>query len=775
MKRFGAWVFAILLGTIGAALVIGGAILIGAGGSFYYALAGLLVLASAVQLVRRRNRSAAIAYAALLAGTLAWSLWEAGLDGWALAPRLIGPAVLGLPFLFLRTGEGGVRLDRRLVGLALLAIAATLGIAAGLSVETGDAPPTLPMPGIAGATEWRNWGNTIGGSRFVPASQITTANADKLQLAWRFDSDAARQPIPSFEGTPLAADERLYVCLQPGIVAALDQDSGKQIWRYTMPGYDRVDFGKIWGGKCRGVSYYEAPGAVPECAKRILFGAPDGTLKAIDAATGQTCRSFGKDGSADLLEGMGLARDDLKTLPSSPPAIVNGVVVVGQTVTDMGSLDAPSGVVRGYDALTGALKWAWDVGRPGQTLLKPGETYTRASPNAWGPISGDEALGLVFVPTGNTLPDYFGGMRTPLQEKYSTSIVALDVATGAVRWSFQTVHHDIWDYDVAAQPVTVDLPGPNGTIPALIAPTKLGQMFVLDRRTGRPVDPVVERKVPQGGVPGERLSPTQPHTTGFPSLSGPDIGEKDTWGITPLDQMWCRIRLRKAIYQGQFTPTGFKDTLMFPGTAGGINWGSVTIDPERGLMMVNALRFANFGRLIPRQLAPKSGFGGGEGYVLFEMAGTPYVFAQAPFMSPLGVPCQMPPYGTIHVFDLKTRKPVWSKSFGTAAQSGPLGISSMLPIRMGVPNLGGSVATSGGVAFIAASQDRRLRAYDIGTGRELWSFPLPAVAAATPRTYVSAKTGRQYVVIQAGGHYAFPGPQAAAIMAFALPGSGSAQ
>lgn len=384
-------------------------------------------------------------------------------------------------------------------------------------------------------------------------------------------------------------------------------------------------------------------------------------------------------------------------------------------------------------------------------------------------MSGDERLGLVFIPTGGSLPDYYGGQRQAVLDRFGTSIVAIEVATGKVRWTFQAVHHDVWDYDMPAQPVVVDLPDGHGVRPALIVPTKSGQIFVLDRRDGKPIDPVVERAVPQSDVPGERTAASQPFTTGFPSLAGPTLKESDAWGLTPLDQLWCRIRFRKVRYEGLYTPIGLTDTLIYPGTAGGINWGSVSIDEKRGLMMVNTLRFANIGRLIPRKDVPPGPFGGRKGNVIFEQAGTPYAFAQEPFMSMLGIPCQRPPYGTVHVFDLRTRKQVWSRSLGTSARSGPLGIPTLLPIRMGVPNMGGSIVTAGGLAFIAAAQDRLLRAYDISTGRELWSAPLPSVGAATPMSYVSPKTGRQYVVIAAGGHFGIPGPAGGSILAFALP------
>ncbi len=770
MGRVVVWALTVILAIIGLGLLAGGAVLITDGGSPYYLVAGIAILASALALLRR-SRAAPLIYAGLLIMTLAWSLWEVGLDGWQLAPRLITLALVGLLFM-IRPVTAMPAMSRWWIAGPVLAIVAVIGLAFGLQAELSSGSPLTAAAAAYSAarpTEWRNWGNTVGGTRYVPVSQIDTGNVRRLELAWRYDSRRPPQAIPSFEATPLAADGRLYVCLQPGIVAAIDQDTGREIWRYTMPDFAKIDFSKLWGGKCRGVSYYEAPHPLPDCPKRILFTRPDGYLMAIDAATGRVCPSFGDDGAADLRVGMGdWPPVAITAMPSSPAAIVNGVAVIGQSVSDLGSLDAPSGVIRGYDAETGALRWAWDAGRPDRTLLQPGETYTRDTPNAWGVLSGDDELGLVFVPTGNSLPDYFGGMRWKFAEPVSSSIVAIDVATGKVRWTFQTVHHDLWDYDVGAQPVAVNLPGPNGVTPALLAPTKLGQIFVLDRRTGRAIDPVVERPVPQGAVPEERTSKTQPFTTGFPSLSGPELRERNMWGLTPLDQLWCRIRFLRARYEGPFTPVATRDTLFYPGTAGGIDWGSVSVDTERGLVAVNTLRFANFGRLVARKDAPTSE-GGGGGWVIFQMVGTPYIFAETPFMSPLQVPCQAPPYGTMNVLDLKTRKLLWSKPLGTAASSGPFGAPSRLPLRMGVPNMGGSVVTAGGLVFIAAAQDRMLRAYDIGNGRELWSATLPAVAAATPMTYVSSRTGRQYVVIAAGGHYGIPGPPGGAVLAFALP------
>jgi membrane-bound PQQ-dependent dehydrogenase (glucose/quinate/shikimate family) len=773
MARIVIWLFAVILAVVGIILLAGGVVLILEGGSVYYVAAGAASLAAAFALLRRSGR-VMIIYGGLLVVTLIWGLWEVGLDGWALAPRLLGPAVLGLLLLTISVGKLTGPVSRWWVGGPALAILATIGFAGGVAVYGDDGPharaAAAVLPASASPVEWRHWGQSVTGTRHVSSDQINAGNVDRLELAWRFDSDLPPQLYPSFEVTPLAADGRLYLCIHPGVVVALDQDTGTQIWRYTTPAIAKMDYTKVFGGKCRGVSYFEAPAPVEDCQKRILFTTPDGYLRAVDTETGKLCPSFGEAGSVDLHAGLELAgsRQAVVAMPSSPPAVINGVAVIGQTVSDLASRDAPSGVIRGYDAVTGALRWAWDAARPDQPL-GPGETYSRATPNAWGVLGGDEKLGLVFVPTGNSPPDYYGGMRSAALDRFATSIVALDVATGALRWSFQTVHHDLWDYDLAAQPVAVDLPGSDGDTPALLVPTKLGQIFVLDRRDGKPIDHVVEKTVPRDGVPGERVAPTQPFTTGFPSLAGPDLTEIDMWGITPLDQMLCRIAFRKAKYEGKFTPVGTRNTIMYPGTAGGINWGSVTVDRARGLVVVNALRFANFGRLIPRDQAQVGGFGGAEGTAIFEQAGTPYVFAQSTFMSPLGVPCQRPPYGTISAFDLKTRKLVWTKSLGTSAKSGPFGIPALLPIRMGVPNMGGSISTAGGIVFIAAAQDRLLRAYDTASGRELWQAPLPAVGVATPMSYVSPKSGRQFVVIAAGGHYGVPGPAAGAIMAYALP------
>lgn len=760
-RGFATWFFAAVLTVIGMTLAYGGVVLAAAGGSWYYIVTGLAVLVSAFGLFRRK-RYGYWAFGAMLVWTIVWSLFESGLNAWALMPRIVAPAVVGL-FLTLPSIRRAVGAPRIIVAAPSLVGLALVG-AAVIRAETAESGlPSAARVVVAGnaAGEWREWGQSLSGARYAAVDQINLDTVHDLKQAWRFDADFPRGATPSLEAAPLAVDGRLYMCLESGTAVALDQDSGKQIWQYQR----LAAKSPLRGWKCRGVAYYVAKVSGPHCARRLFLTVASGELVAIDADTGRACSGFAHKGIADLKAGMGPMASD-EALPTSPPTVVNGVVVVGQSISDFSSFTAPSGVIRGYDAETGALRWAWDAGRPGQTKLKPGEIYTRDTPNAWGVFSGDEKLGLVYVGTGNSPPDYYAGFRSKIADEFTDNVVAIDVATGLLRWSFRTVNHDLWDYDLAAQPVAVDLPGAQG---ALIVPTKRGEIFVLDRRTGKPIDPVIEKPVPQGGVKGSWTAPTQPYTTGFPSVAGADLREADMWGLTPLDQMACRIAFRKANYKGQFTPITTQPTLTYPAVGGGINWGSVSIDTQRGLMAVNTLHFANLNRLVPqdRNNSVKGGFEGG--VIMFPQTGTPYSFASFPFLSPIFAPCQQPPYGVLSVFDIKSRKLLWSKPLGTAAGSGPLGIASHLPLTMGAPNFGGSLVTAGGLLFIAASQDRTLHAYDIGNGRELWNARLPAVGAAMPISYVSPRTGRQYIVIAAGGHFAIPGPDANAIVAFALP------
>ena len=466
---------------------------------------------------------------------------------------------------------------------------------------------------------------------------------------------------------------------------------------------------------------------------------------AVNKETGLLCRDFGTGGEIDLLEGMGDVKPGFYFV-TSPPTIANDVLVLGGWVMDNQETQEPSGVVRGFNPLTGELVWAWDMGReerPG--LPAAGETYTRGTPNVWSLTSADEELGLVYVPTGNATPDYWGGHRSEAMEKYSSSVVALDARTGRVRWHFQTTHHDIWDYDVPSQPTLLDLPVDGVIRKAVIVPTKRAQIFLLDRETGEPIADVAELPVPQTDLPDETTVPTQPFSIGMPRFDYDMLTERDMWGITPFDHAVCRTQFKKMRYEGPLTPPTTGDgTLYYPGVAGGINWGGVAVDEVNHLMVVNALHNPSVVRLIPNEQLQGNEFLGVGG----AQAGTPYGVYSFFFLSPLFAPCLRPPYGELAVVDLASREILWRRPLGTAKDMGPLGLATGLPLPMGMYyNLAGSVATGGGLIFNGNVVDSTMRAIDIFTGEEVWTDSLPGSSTATSMTYVSPTTGKQYVLV----------------------------
>jgi len=768
-------VFTLLLGAVMAA---GGVRLVFAGGSLYYLVAGLALVISALLLWQCRRAGAILLWLTICA-TWLWALGEVGLNAWALAPRVTILSVLGLLLLWGRDtrARGGGRL--RWWVTAGVAVALGAGFMAAQKAGTPAGGTAAPAAGPAIATEWPSWGNAPGGSRYAQVEQLTPANVAGLKVAWTFATGATPHsggaPALAFEATPLKIGNTLYACSPHNLVFAIDAVSGRQIWRYDP----KVDETGLAFANCRGVAYAKLTDIAPgqPCVERLYMGTIDARLVAIDARTGRTCADFGDNGQVSMRRNVG-GHEKIYYYHTSVPVVSGKVVVIGSYGLDGQTTNQPSGVIRAYDLRTGALAWDFDPADPARaTPLGPDETYVPGTPNSWSVSSTDEALGLVYVPFGVATPDYYGGERSPAGEAYSNTIVALDNQTGLPRWSFQVVHHDVWDYDIASQPVLTDVRLGKATVPALITVSKTGQTFMLDRRTGKPLAGVVEKPVPQGGAPGEHLSPTQPFSVGMPHFSGDRLREAQMWGLTPLDQLWCRIEFNKYRYDGMFTPPSLKGSIQYPGFAGGVNWGSVSVDEGRRLLIVNSLNLATRSTLITPQEARARGMapagGGHKTSPEAVRAGVPqlgarYAVLNGVLMSPLGVPCLQPPYGEISAVDLDSRKLVWRKPLGNADRMGPMGLASRLPFPFGLPTVGGAITTSGGLTFIAATPDKRIRAYETASGRLLWQADLPANGNANPMTYIGAD-GRQYVVIAAGGSGALATNEKNILVAFALP------
>jgi len=639
-----------------------------------------------------------------------------------------------------------------------------------LACGPSDDRPSTPEAEPLRATEWPHYGGDAGGLRYTPLQEITPRNVRDLEIAWVHrsgDLSDGRGEVASttaYEATPILVDGTLYICTPFNRVLALDPQTGEERWAYD-PG---IDLRGRYANQlvCRGVASWRDPereSGAP-CARRIFSATNDARLIALDAATGAPCAEFGQAGQVDLNTGTGEQKWLGEYQVTSPPVLARDLVVVGSAVSDNSRTDAPSGVVRAYDARSGALRWAWDPVPEGFEggLRSESSDYWLGTANVWAPMSVDEERDLLFLPTGNTAPDFFGGHRGEL-DTFASSVVALRASTGEPVWHFQTVHHDLWDFDVPAQPTLFPLERGGGSRPALVQATKMGHLFVLDRETGTPLFPVEERPVPQGGVAGETLSPTQPFPLKPPPLVRHDLQPEDAWGLTPWDRAACRERLAALRFEGPFTPPSLQGTLMVPGNAGGSNWGGVAVDPERQLVIANVSDLAWMVKLLPgadfereRQANP--------GVEIAPQRGTPFAMRRELVLSPLGLPCSPPPWGTLAAVDLASGEIRWQVRLGTARDIAPI----PLPIEVGTPNLGGPLATASGLVFIAAAMDDYLRAFDVSSGEELWKARLPAGGQATPMSYRGAD-GRQYVVIAAGGHARAGTTLGDALVAFALP------
>ena len=600
---------------------------------------------------------------------------------------------------------------------------------------------------------WPVYGGDPGGTRYSRLKQIDRGNVTKLHVAWTYHTHALDPATDlnekaAFEATPILYEGCLYLSTPYDQVIALDPATGEEKWKYDPDIDRRASYSEVTS---RGVSAWADSKAAPDaaCRSRIFIGTIDARLIALDARTGKPCSGFGNHGSVDLTKGIAL-RDRGDYQVTSPPAIAGDLVITGSSIGDNRAVDVERGVVRAFDARTGELRWAWDP----IPWAEKQKTRTGAA-NAWSVFSVDAARGLVFVPTGSASPDFYGGER-PGDNANANSVVALEAATGKLVWGFQVVHHDLWDYDVAAQPSLVTF----HDRPAVAVTTKMGYVFVLDRETGKPLHRVGELPMPASDVPGEKASPTQPGTS-FRELVPQKMGPADAWGLTEEERLQCRAWISSLRAEGMFTPPSQQGTLMVPGNVGGVNWGGAAIDPEHNLLIANTNRLPFVVRLIPREKlsgevdqARKNRLDGEFG----RQTKAPYAMYRQPLLGgPRHVPCINPPWGAIVALDLnKGSKLKWETPLGSMAPGLPPGSL----------NLGGPIVTAGGLVFTAAAMDTFLRAFDVENGHEIWKAELPASAQATPMTYAVA--GKQYVVICAGGHGKLHSKQGDAVVAFTL-------
>lgn len=772
-------IFAVLSFLIGILLAIGGAYLLYSGGSPYYLLAGIVLVINAI-FARQRRKHALWLYGLFLIATLLWSVWESGYYWWALASRMGLFLILAIPLIFSQLARKNPKI---LLPLWVIAGVVTLGSLLNNPLEQNGQLPTQivnqnPNIGDVPDDSWYAYGRSNLGQRYSPLDKITTANVSKLKQAWVYETGDRKGPKDvtetTYEATPLKIGNTLYLCTPHNWLVALDADTGAKRWVFDAkvpPQMQRQH------QTCRGVSYQPASdGKVIaaqtidkksellepiQCNAELFLPTSDARLIALDPVTGARCDNFAQHGELDLTKNMPFKQAGYY-YSTSPPLVAKGVVVVAGSVNDNYAINEPSGVIRAYDVKTGQLVWNWDAAHPEKIEpIGKGETYAVSSPNSWSVASADPKLGLIYLPMGNRTPDQLGMYRTPNEEKYSTSVVALHLSTGKVAWVQQFIHHDLWDMDTPAQPALLDLKTSDGVQPALVVPTKQGDVYVLNRQTGEPIVPIREQKAPQGTIPGDHASPTQPSSA--LNFKPQTLTGADMWGATPLDQLWCRIRFHSLRYEGQYTPPSLKGTIVYPGNFGVFNWGSIAVDPKRQVMFGMPLYLAFTSTLVPNNGQALGKTNTGE-HGLNANAGGPYSVKLSPFLSPLGVPCQQPPWGFVAGVNLTNGKIAWKHKNGTIYDMTPF----PLPIKMGVPGIGGPIITSGGVVFMSAAVDNFIRAYDLTTGKVLWKARLPAGGQATPMTYLNSK-GEQMVVQVAGGHGSIGTTLGDYVVAYKLP------
>ena len=768
-------------------LYMGGELLL-LGGSAFYALmaAGLLITAILLFL---NKRSALTFYALLMWITLFWIIWEVGFDKWQWIPRgdlfgVIG-VWLALPFVVRPLYQGQRRFHPLLGSTVVIMVALVIGLCFydPLPQQGTISNTRAPSTSMGAGNDWSAYGGSTNGLRFSSLNQITKDNVKDLEVAWTYHTGDLRQGDDAteytFEATPLKANGMLYFCTPHNEVHALDPETGAVKWK-TTPDKNRSYLQQHQ--TCRGVSYYEESNAAAEnsaaqpamCRKRIFNATTDARLIAFDADTGKRCADFGQNGEVNLRDNMGEVRPHA-LMQTAAPLVAGNLVIVGGSVMDNGfNTGNPSGVIRAYDVITGRLVWNFDPANPENTApVAADATYPQDTPVAWGTLSADLKNGLVYVPFGNASPDEVGIERDANSntEKFRDALVALDLKTGAFKWRYQSSNHDLWDRDNPSQPSLVDITYKGNAQPAVILPTKTGNLFVLNRLTGEPVYPVEQVKVStEGGVEGEKFAATQP-VSSLNFIPQP-LTEKSMWGITPFDQMSCRANFRELRYDGNpWTPSTEKGTLVFPGNIGVFNWGSVAIDPERQMLIATPVRLAykyNLIKRTPETATQRTFTKDGQPYWNENFHGDYAIHIQQ-LASGLGIPCIAPPWGRMVGVDLKTGKTEWLRRVGTTKNLKTSFLPGRFPIGfpMGMVAHGGPLVTAGDVVFHGATADNFFRAYDSSTGELLWQTELTAGAQATPSTFMG-KDGKQYVVIAAGGHGSLGTQAGDSVVAFRL-------
>ena len=766
----------VIIALLGVALAVGGVKLASLGGSLYFLIGGVAMALSGL-LIACRKPAGAWLFAAFLVGTAIWAVADAGLVFWPLFSRVFMFAAIGMvvalvyPWLVGRPARAAYGVAG-VLAVGVVVAAGNMFVAHPSVAPTGAGPGITPVNPADAQKDWAHYGNTEGGSRFAALDQINRDTVNKLKVAWTYhtgdvaisDGNGAEDQL-----TPLQIGNKVFICTPHNNLIALDADTGKELWKNEVNAKSAV-----WQ-RCRGMAYFDAtapiaqpsqPNSSPiiaasvpagaQCQRRLLTNTIDARLIAVDADTGKFCEDFGTHGQVDLKAGLGNVPDSYYQL-SSAPLIAGTTVVVGGRVADNVQTDMPGGVIRGFDVITGKMRWAFDPGNPeDKNAPADGSTYVRSTPNSWAPMSYDPLMNTLFLPMGSSSTDIYGVERTQLNHKYGASVLALDASTGAEKWVYQTVPNDLWDFDLPMQPSLIDFtaPGTDKAVTALVIGTKAGQIYVLDRATGKPLTDVQEVPVKAANIPNEPYSPTQPKSLGMPQIGAQTLTESDMWGATPYDQLLCRIDFKGMRYDGLYTAPGTDKSLSFPGSLGGMNWGSLSTDPVHGFIFVNDMRLGLWIQMVPSQNKAQSSSGGealNTGMGAVPLKGTPYAVNKNRFLSVAGIPCQAPPFGTLTAIDMKTQKVAWQVPVGTVEDTGPLGIRMHLPIKIGLPTLGGTLSTQGGLIFIAGTQDFYLRAFNSANGDEIWKARLPVGSQGGPMTYVSPKTGKQYVVITAGG------------------------